>query len=187
MVRYEQANIDSWTKYGVANVNPDPWTRRRHQSGSMLQSGNGDTHRNFELLLSEPTGSGFAHVSRDSNTTTWSKVSDIEGSSVSGQPAILGTSFNRDFHAVGVVADQTLQQWVYSQSAKKWSAVSTIEGKDIDGFPGLAQSDGTQLVVVVKHADGTLNEVSLVSLCCHSKVLTVKVATTAQQHDLDPL
>lgn len=165
MLSYDQANIDNWTKYGVANVNPDPWTRRRHQSGSMLQSGNGDTHRNFELLVSEPTGSGFAHVSRDSNTTTWSKVSKIEGSGLNGQPAILGTSFNRDFHAVGVNKDQTLRQWAYSQSAKKWSSVSTIEGKGIDGFPGLAQSDGTHLVMVVKHADGTLNEVSPV--CFH--------------------
>ncbi|KAH6839508.1 hypothetical protein B0I37DRAFT_408920 [Chaetomium sp. MPI-CAGE-AT-0009] len=155
---YNQANIDSWTKYGVANVNPDPWTRKRHQSGSLLQSGNGETHRNFELLLSEPTGSGFAHVSRDSNTTQWSKVSDIKGNSLVGQPAIVGTSFNRDFHAVGVDADRTLRQWAYSQSAKEWSAVSAIEGKKIDGFPGLAQSDGTQLVIVVKHADGTLNE-----------------------------
>jgi hypothetical protein len=179
-VRYEQANIDSWTKYGVANVNPDPWTRKRHQSGSMLQSGNGDTHRNFELLLSGSTGSGFAHVSRDSNTTTWSKVNEIEGSGLSGQPAIVGTSFNRDFHSVGVDKDQTLRQWAYSQSAKEWSLVSTIEGKGIDGFPGLAQSDGTQLVLVVKHADGTLNEVSLVSSYCHSRVLTVKVATTPQ-------
>ena len=187
MTRYEQANIDSWTKYGVANVNPDPWTRKRHQSGSMLQSGNGDTHRNFELLLSEPTGSGFTHVSRDSNTTTWSKVSEIEGSGLTGQPAIVGTSFNRDFHAVAVDKDQTLRQWAYSQSAKKWSSVATIEGKDINGFPGVAQSDGTQLILVVKHADGTLNEVSPTSLHCFSRMLTVKVATTPQQHDLDPL
>ncbi|KAK4039486.1 hypothetical protein C8A01DRAFT_36524 [Parachaetomium inaequale] len=155
---YDIANIDSWTKYGVANVNPDPWTRKRHQSGSMLQSGNGETHRNFELLVSEATGDGFAHVSRDGDALKWSKVSQVQGSSLLGQPAIAGTSFNRDFHAVGVDKDQALQQWAYSQSEQKWSQVSKIEGKGIDGFPGLAQSDGSQLVMVVKQADGTLNE-----------------------------
>ncbi|KAK3301732.1 uncharacterized protein B0T15DRAFT_563232 [Chaetomium strumarium] len=155
---YDIANIDSWTKYGLSNVNPDPWTRRRHQSGSMMQSGNGDTHRNFELLISDSNAPGFTHVSRDGNSTTWSKVSEIQGSSLVGQPAIIGTSFNRDFHAVGITKDQTLQQWAYSQSAKKWSQVSTIEDTKIDGFPGLTQSDGSQLVMVVKHADGTLNE-----------------------------
>jgi hypothetical protein len=126
----------------------------------MLQSGNGETHRNFELLISDSAGAGVTHVSRNGDTAKWSKVSDIQGSVV-GQPAVAGTSFGRDFHAVGVDKDQTLRQWAYSQSGKKWSQVSTIQGKDIDGFPGLAQSDGSQLVVVVKHADGTLNEVSL--------------------------
>jgi hypothetical protein len=126
----------------------------------MLQSGNGETHRNFELLVSEATGTGIAHVSRDGDGLKWSKVTEVQGSSLLGQPAIAGTSFNRDFHAVGVDKDQVLKQWAYSQSEKKWSQVSTIEGKDIDGFPGLTQSDGSQLVVVVKHADGTLNEVS---------------------------
>jgi hypothetical protein len=161
--RYDQANIDGWTKYGITNVNPDPWSRKRHQSGSMLQSGNGETHRNFELLISGSAGAGFTHVSRDGDTAKWSKVLDVQGSVV-GQPAIAGTSFNRDFHAVGVDKDQTLRQWAYSQSGKKWSQVSTIEGKRIDGFPGLVQSDGSQLVVVVKHRDGTLNEVS--PACC---------------------
>ncbi|KAK4235404.1 hypothetical protein C8A03DRAFT_17860 [Achaetomium macrosporum] len=155
---YDNANIDSWTKYGLSNVNPDPWTRRRHQSGSMMQSGNGKTHRNFELLISDSNAAGFTHVSRDSNSTEWSKVSEIQSSTLMGQPAIIGTSFNRDFHVVGINKNQTLQQWVYNQSAKKWSRVSTIEGSKIDGFPGLTQSDGSQLVMVVKHADGTLNE-----------------------------
>lgn len=149
----------------MANVNPDPWTRKRHQSGSMLQSGNGETHRNFELLVSDPSSAGFTHISRDGSSAGWAKVSDVEANSLlSGQPAITGTSFNRDFHAVGVDTDQAVRQWVYSQSEKKWSQVSSIEGKGIDGFPSLTQSDGSQLVMVVKHADGTLNEVSHIFL-----------------------
>ncbi|AEO57290.1 protease [Thermothelomyces thermophilus ATCC 42464] len=159
---YGEANIDNWTKYGLVNVNPDPWTRRKHQSGSMMQSGNGETHRNFELLVSEAGGSGFTHVSRDGNSTQWSKVLEVSGSGsgsgLVGQPAILGTSFNRDFHAVSLDENQVVQQWAYRQSEMRWSRVSAIEGTKIDGFPGLAQSDGSTLVMVVKHADGTLNE-----------------------------
>ncbi|KAL2259209.1 hypothetical protein VTK26DRAFT_7187 [Humicola hyalothermophila] len=156
---YNNANIDSWTKYGVSNVNPDPWSRRRHQSGNMMQSGNGEIHRNFELLLSDPA-SGLTHISRDGNSTKWSIAAtvDSENPNLAGQPSIIGTSFNRDFHAVGVDTNNNLRQWVYSQSEKKWSQVSTIEGHDIDGFPGLVQSDGSHLIMVVKHSDGTLNE-----------------------------
>ena len=159
---YGNANIDTWTKYGLANVNPDPWTRRRHQSGSMMQSGNGEMHRNFELLINKPEGSGFAHIARDGSSDEWLRVADVQGGSVVGQPAIIGTSFNRDFHAVGVGKnDSVVRQWVYGQTGKKWSQVATIEGKKIDGYPGLTQGDGSQLIMVVKDSDGVLNEVRL--------------------------
>lgn len=126
-----------------------------------MQSGNGEIHRNFELLLSD-SASGLSHISRDGNTTKWSIVTDVDGGSGSlvGQPSIIGTSFNRDFHAVGLDKNNALRQWAYSQLGKKWSKISSIEDKDIDGFPGLVQGDGSQLIMVVKHSDGTLNEVS---------------------------
>ncbi|GAB1320992.1 hypothetical protein MFIFM68171_11202 [Madurella fahalii] len=157
---YDVANIDIWTKYGVVNVNPDPWTRKRHQSGSMMQSGNGETHRNFELLVADPNTARFTHVSRDGDSMEWSIVSEVQAGNAKfiGQPAIVGTSFNRDFHAVGADENGALQQWVYSQSEKKWSKVSTIQDRNIDGFPGMVQGDSSELVVVVKHSDGTLNE-----------------------------
>lgn len=128
----------------------------------MMQSGNGETHRNFELLVVDRATAGFTHVSRDGDSMEWSIVSEVQtgNQKVIGQPAIVGTSFNRDFHVVGVDENGALQQWVYSQSEKTWSQISTIQESDIDGFPSLAQSDGSQLVVVVKHSDGTLNEVS---------------------------
>lgn len=125
----------------------------------MLQSGNGDTHRNFELLVSNSGTTGFTHISRDSDSTKWSKVVMIPSDSVLGQPVIAGTSFSRNFHAVAVDSNHTLRQWAYSQVSKKWAQVSAINGKVIDGYPGLTQGDGSALILVVKHADGTLNEV----------------------------
>ncbi|KAK4164126.1 hypothetical protein QBC43DRAFT_289359 [Cladorrhinum sp. PSN259] len=165
-IAYDTANVDFWTKYGLTNVNPDPWSRKRHQSGNMMQSGNGKTHRNFELLVNSPNTSGIiTHLSRDGDTFQWSTVSTLPPPPTSdlllrGHPSILGTSFNRDFHAVAVDANtNTLQQWIYSQSDKKWSHHATISSHNITGLPGFAQADDdSALVVVVKHGDGSLNE-----------------------------
>ena len=130
----------------------------------MMQSGNGETHRNLELLLSDrktATG-GLVHVSRDGHTLEWSMISSLPvaaGGSIVGQPSIIGTSFNRDFHAVWVEsANHTLQHWVYSQASASWSHRSTISSHNITGVPGLVQADDSSLVVVVAHADGSLNE-----------------------------
>ncbi|KAK4650980.1 hypothetical protein QC762_700920 [Podospora pseudocomata] len=155
---YDNANIDIWVKYGLRNVNPDPWTRRRHQSGNMMQSGDGETHRNFELLLSDPV-KGIRHISRNGDTGEWSEVSQLssdEGVSVLGQPSIIGTSRNRDFHAVAVTEDKSIQQWTYTD--KKWSQVSSLGQSKVDGFTGFTQIDDGSLLLVVRHIDGTLNE-----------------------------
>lgn len=161
---YGEANIDGWAKYGLANVDPDPWSRKRHQSGGLMQSGNGATHRDFELLLAGNSSSDgrFAHVSRDGTTGGWSLASRVigDGGALAGQPVIMGTSANRDFAAVFVDEERNLRQWSYSQANRSWAETSSIEGGFIDGFPGLVQDDDSALVLVVRHADGTLNEVS---------------------------
>ncbi|KAK4176793.1 putative dipeptidyl-peptidase 1 [Triangularia setosa] len=158
---YDNANIDMWAKYGLRNVNPDPWTRRRHQNGNMMQSGNGETHRNFELLLSDPA-KGTRHVSRDGDARQWSVVSQPTTSNevpaFRGQPFIIGTSRNRDFHAVALTESNNMQQWAYTQSDKTWSQVSTFGQSKVDGYPGFVQSDDSSLIIVVKHTDETLNE-----------------------------
>jgi len=161
---YGEANIDGWTKYGITNVNPDPWSRKRHQSGSLMQSGNGATHRNFELLLAfnSSSGGGLAHVSRDGTTGKWGVASRFAAGSISvGQPVLIGTSANRDFAAAFVSIEKNVQQWSYSQVSKSWTLASSIEGRVIEGFSGLAQDEDSALVLVVRHADGTLNEVSI--------------------------
>ncbi|KAK4224234.1 hypothetical protein QBC38DRAFT_398090, partial [Podospora fimiseda] len=160
-IAYDTANIDYWTKYGLTNVNSDPWSRKRHQSGSMLISGNGKTHRNFEaLLLSDDSKIKVTHISRDGDSLQWSLLSELPtvSSPLLANPAIIGTSFNRDFHAVGVDTNGSMHQWVYSQTKKEWSLYTTIESHNITGIPGFTQADDSSLVVVVKHGDGSLNE-----------------------------
>jgi hypothetical protein len=160
---YGEANIDGWAKYGITNVNPDPWSRKRHQSGSMLQSGNGETHRNFEMLLAlnRSADGGFAHLSRDGVTGKWSVASRVGGRSKPvGQPVIIGTSANRDLAAMFLDEEKNLQQWSYSQTGRTWAQTATIDGGKMAGFPGMAQDDDSAFILVVRHADGTLNEVS---------------------------
>jgi C1A family cysteine protease len=49
-IGYGQADIDTWAKLGVQGTNTDPWTKRRVHNGSMIESGDGAAHDNFELL-----------------------------------------------------------------------------------------------------------------------------------------
>ncbi|KAM7215395.1 protease [Rhypophila decipiens] len=168
---YNEANIDGWIKYGIANVSPDSWSRKRHQSGNMMQSSNGLLHRNFELLLatSGPNGTvkGFSHLSRDGTSKQWDTVAEtIEGVGVVGQPVIVGTSYNKgDFHALVQDSDSGIQHWVLgdgNNSKAGWALVAGICSpsyiKPIEGQPDFVQADDSSLVMVVRHSDGSLRE-----------------------------
>src|SRR6266581_2225814 len=47
---YDEVKIDENAKIGLRGTNPDGWLRRRLHGGNLLESGNGATHRNFELV-----------------------------------------------------------------------------------------------------------------------------------------
>jgi len=49
-IAYGQCNIDDYGRYGLHNVNPDPWTKRRLHNGNLFESGNGTLHRNLEVV-----------------------------------------------------------------------------------------------------------------------------------------
>ncbi|KAM7192127.1 hypothetical protein V8F33_008552 [Rhypophila sp. PSN 637] len=173
---YNEANIDGWIKYGIANVSPDSWSRKRHQSGNMLQSNNGQLHRNFELMLAGPgpngAAKGFSHLSRDGTSKKWGIVSQTsESGGIVGQPVIVGTSYNKgDFHALVQDSDSGIQHWVLgdgNNSKAGWALVAGIRSlsdiKPIEGHPGFVQADDSSLVMVVRHSDASLREVC--SIC----------------------
>ena len=145
----------------------------------MMQSNKGDNaNRNFELLLATPsskpldnntTASSFMHLSRDGTFEKWSVVShaqaDSDGTdlpSIIGQPAIVGTSYNSgEFHAIARDSESTIQHWVLSNTT--WTLSSAIKataatGK-IDGHPGVIQADDSSLAMVIRHSNGSLQEV----------------------------
>lgn len=145
-----------------------------------MQSNNGDNaHRNFELLLaasvskqvghatSEPS---FTHLSRDGTFENWSVVSQARVHSdgtdiptILGQPAIIGTSYNSgEFHAIARDSKSNIQHWVLSNTT--WKLGPAIKGAGpgaaTDGYPGFIQADDSSLAMVVRHSDGSLQEVS---------------------------
>lgn len=50
LIAYGECNIDHYSKQGLKDVSPDPWSRRRLHNGCLIQSSDGPEHRNFELL-----------------------------------------------------------------------------------------------------------------------------------------
>ena len=49
-IAYGEARIDAFSRYGLRNTNPDPWTKRRLHNGNLYESGNGALHRNLEVV-----------------------------------------------------------------------------------------------------------------------------------------
>src|SRR5205807_619219 len=52
-IAYGECGVDSDEKYGLRGTNPDPWTKRRLHNGSLVESGNGALHRNFEMVAAQ--------------------------------------------------------------------------------------------------------------------------------------
>ncbi len=148
-------------------LNPDPFSRRRHHNGNMLQSGNGASHKNFELVYSSPNATGFKHMSLDGDSLQWSVVGNVGSDAVAakcvGQPLIMSTSFNRDFEVLCRDDSNGLQQWTYSQAAANWAPSASRQTNFLEGYPGFVQADDSNFTLVIRHQDGTLNEVIIMT------------------------
>lgn len=136
----------------------------------MYQSGNGATHRNFELVRTNPTG-GMTQVYRIGESPyTWSEVGQlvikdsngnpITGQYVNGQPVMLGSSFNRDFEVIYWGDHGTLNYWYYSEDRPGWFFTGAwTEWSNFAGYPGFVQTDDSNFAVVIRNSDGSLYEV----------------------------
>ncbi|KAI1871484.1 uncharacterized protein JN550_004478 [Neoarthrinium moseri] len=163
LIGYGEAEIEGFIKYGITNVDPDPWDRKSHQSGLMIQGGFGSKHKNFELVRANP-GGGFSQIVReDVYPNTWyqsQRVMRPDGSDqmVVGQPIILTSSFNRDFEVLYLTTFGTLKHWYYSQSAFQWYDTDQWAFWNIGGYPGYVQKDDSSFSLVVRRTDGGLVE-----------------------------
>lgn len=173
--RYGTAQIDNWTKFGITNVNPDPWTRKRHHNGCLYQGGNGAIHKNFEMVRANPAG-GLTQIWRDGSSWAWSVGSNLVatdstgkpqvGQYVNGQPSMLGSSFNRDFEVLFWGDSGTLNHWYYSETHGGWYFTGQLNyptsavQNSFSGYPGFVETDDSNFAIVVRNSDGSLWEVS---------------------------
>ncbi len=128
-----------------------------------FESGNGNKHRNFELFRSNGTA-GITQVWRGGDgPLTWASGGLLaSGSAPRGQPAAMGSSFNRDFQIVYTTKNGQLDHWYYSETRPGWFHTGPYWLSDsLAGFPGLTQLDNSAFSVVARTSAGGLKEVCL--------------------------
>lgn len=162
-VGYGQVTIDSSPKTGITNVNPDPWSRRRHHNGALYQSGNGATHRNFEMVRN--LGGGvLEQVWRnggDGGNFAWGVAGKLlaKGPNVNGQPVMTGTSMNRDFELLYWQDGGYFNHWFYSQISGNWFNTGLQGNGHIAGYPGFTELSDSTFIVAARNDDGSMWEV----------------------------
>ncbi len=158
-IGYGEVDIDSGAKIGITGVNPDPWTKRRMHNGGMLESGNGATHRNFELLTTGP-GNSIQHWWRDNSAAgfPWSKSVNF-CNDAAACPTFISTTFNRNFESVHLTTSHRLHHWWYRQPSGPWNDGGIFGPPDASGVPGFIQGNYNapgNFEVVVRTSDSKL-------------------------------
>ncbi|MEU3721580.1 C1 family peptidase [Streptomyces sp. NPDC031705] len=160
-IAYGEAGIDHWAKYGLHGTDIDPWSKRRLHAGSVYESGNGRSHRNFEMAATAG-GGRLQHWWREGDAPfAWSRGRTF-ACDASGQPAFTGTSYNRNMESLHVTTGGRLRHWYYEQSVGVWRDGGAFGPGDaaLGSSPAFIQSDyGSpgNFEVVVRTADGRLN------------------------------
>lgn len=160
-IGYGEVSIDNWAKPGVHDVNPDPWTKRWLHSGNMIESGNGASHRNFEMV-GVGASSSVQHWWRqggDGGDFSWHKGPSF-GSNCAACPTFTGTTYNRNFEMVYLTTTRRLHHWYFDQAGGQWHDGGEFGPTDAVGIPGFIQSNygaPGNFEVVVRTADGRLN------------------------------
>ncbi|MFE0510030.1 C1 family peptidase [Streptomyces sp. NPDC058964] len=140
-IGYGEIRIDEFAKYGVLATNPDPWTKRRLHNGNLYESGNGATHRNFEMLAIT-NGSAVQHWWRDNTAAgfPWARAS-VFGLDAAVCPTLTSTTFNRNFECVYLTGAGRLHHWWLDQNSGKWNDGGVFGPANAAGVPGFIQSN----------------------------------------------
>lgn len=159
-IGYGETGIDTYAKLGLQNVNPDPWTKRRLHNGTMVESGNGPSHRNFEMLTTAPNHQ-MRHWWRDNSVGGFPWHAGIlQGNDVAASPTLTGTTFNRNFESVHLTTGRRLHHWWFEQKTGQWHDGGVFGPNDATGMPGFIQGNygaPGNFEVVVSTADAKLN------------------------------
>jgi Papain family cysteine protease len=158
-IGYGEIRIDEFAKYGVLSTNPDPWTKRRLHNGNLYESGNGATHRNFEMLATAG-GPHIQHWWRDNTAAgfPWGTASQF-GLDAACCPTLTSTTFNRNFESVHLTETGRLHHWWLDQTTGKWNDGGIFGPSNAAGVPGFIQGNygaPGNFEVVVRLATGQL-------------------------------
>jgi papain like protease len=156
---YEQADIDSYVKYGVPNtaINPDPWTKRRNHNGNLMESGDGQLHRNFEVWATAPKNA-VRHYWRDGSSYAWA-AAETQGNDCASMPTVTGTTYNRNFEMIYPTTAHRLHHRFFDQSSGQWKDGPVFGPTNVNGVVGFIQSDFNapgNFEVVAALSNGTL-------------------------------
>lgn len=139
-VEYGESRIDSFGRYGVRNVNPDPWTKRRLHNGNLYESGNGALHRNLEVVGSN--GSRVQHVWREGGPDwKWGAAASF-ATDAAVCPTLIGTTFNRNMEVVYLTTGGRLHHWwTGGGGSGPWNDGGVFGPSGCNGVPGFIQGD----------------------------------------------
>jgi hypothetical protein len=158
-IAYGECMIDSYSKFGVNAVDPDPWTRRRLHNGNLLESSYGAQHRNFEVVAST-AGNEVRHFWRndDVGSMPWN-AGPTFGNDAAACPTMTQTTFSRNMEIVYLTTGNRLHHWWRDQSFN-WHDGGVFGPADAAGIPAFIQGNygaPGNFEVVVRTADGRLN------------------------------
>jgi len=139
LVGYGEADIDTYSKAGLAGLNPDPWTKRRLHNGNLYESGNGALHRNLEVL-SAGGGQVTHHWREGGPPWTWGIAAKFAGDAAAC-PTLIGTTYNRNMETVYLANNGQLHHWWVAGGGGTWNDGGTFGPSDCRGIPGFVQSD----------------------------------------------
>jgi hypothetical protein len=146
-VAYGEAWLEGTQWWGVRNTNPDPWTKRRHRNGVIIESGNGAAHQNRELFVRD--GTNIVHDWREAGTGPWMNggiVRSVDewrgfGPDAADCPAAVQSTFNRNFELVYRSTQGYLRHIYFDQASKWWFDAALFGPAKPRGIPGFVQGN----------------------------------------------
>jgi hypothetical protein len=153
-IAYSANLLEPQTFWGVRDVNPDPWTKRRARNGAMVEGGNGAAHNNFELFIQ--VGANLEHWWRENSNPAfpWTRVGFVRCADpwrntfhddAVDCPAAVQSTFNRNYELLyrtkaGGTGDGRVRHVYYDQFAGDWLDATTFGPGDPLGIAGFVQS-----------------------------------------------
>ena len=146
-VAYGEAWLENTQWWGVRNTNPDPWTKRRQRNGVIVESGNGAAHQNRELFLRQ--GTDIVHDWQEAGAGPWNVAGRVRsadewrgfGPDALDCPAVVQSSFNRNYELVYRSSQGRLRHIYYDQASRWWFDATLFGPSNPSGIPGFVQGN----------------------------------------------